>query len=92
MLSLSLDAGFDYLRSAKSLAELEKALAGSSAVRPRIVFDHGLAESETLQRAATASAISARRGRRKFHEQPGRARLIQQHGTRLFRFHPPFDE
>ena len=94
VLSLSLDAGFDYLRSGKSLAELEKALAGRFGSAPRIVFDHALAESETLQqRSHRERNIRQSADEENFMSNPDVQRLIQQHGARLV---PdsirPFDE
>ncbi|MET0893371.1 MAG: DNA polymerase III subunit gamma/tau, partial [Pseudoxanthomonas sp.] len=94
VLSLSLDAGFDYLRSEKSLAELEKTLAGRFGTAPRIVFDHALAESETLQqRSHRERNIRQSADEENFMNNPEVQRLIQQHGARLV---PdsirPFDE
>ncbi|NDK37727.1 DNA polymerase III subunit gamma/tau [Pseudoxanthomonas gei] len=94
VLSLSLDAGFDYLRSEKSLAELEKTLAGRFGSAPRIVFDHALAESETLQqRSHRERNIRQSADEENFMSNPEVQRLIQQHGAKLV---PdsirPFDE
>jgi len=93
-LSLSLDSGFDYLRSEKSLAELEKTLAGRFGSAPRIVFDHALAESETLQqRSHRERNIRQSADEENFMSNPEVQRLIQQHGAKLV---PdsirPFDE
>jgi len=94
VLSLSLDAGFDYLRSEKSLAELSNALAARLGAAPRIVFDHALGESETLQqRSHRERNIRQSADEENFMNNPDVQRLIQQHGARLV---PdsirPFDE
>ncbi|MFT4256873.1 MAG: DNA polymerase III subunit gamma/tau [Pseudoxanthomonas sp.] len=48
VLKLSLPAGFDYLRSEKSLADFTAALAAALGAAPRIVFDDGAAGAPTL--------------------------------------------
>lgn len=94
VLRLSLDAGFDYLRSEKSLAELSNTLAGKFGAAPRIVFDHALGESETLQqRSHRERSIRQSADEENFMNNPDVQRLIQQHGAKLV---PdsirPFDE
>ncbi|MGH8063333.1 MAG: DNA polymerase III subunit gamma/tau [Pseudoxanthomonas sp.] len=94
VLKLSLDAGFDYLRSEKSLAELSSVLAAKLGIAPRIVFDHALGESETLQqRSHRERNIRQSADEENFMNNPDVQRLIQQHGARLV---PdsirPFDE
>ena len=94
VLRLSLDAGFDYLRSEKSLAELSNTLAGKFGTSPRIVFDHALGESETLQqRSHRERSIRQSADEENFMNNPDVQRLIQQHGAKLV---PdsirPFDE
>ena len=94
VLKLSLDAGFDYLRSEKSLAELSGVLAARLGAAPRIVFDHAVGESETLQqRSHRERNIRQSADEENFMNNPDVQRLIQQHGARLV---PdsirPFDE
>ena len=94
VLRLSLDAGFDYLRSEKSLAELSNTLAGKFGAAPRIVFDHAVGESETLQqRSHRERSIRQSADEENFMNNPDVQRLIQQHGAKLV---PdsirPFDE
>ncbi len=94
VLRLSLDAGFDYLRSEKSLAELSNTLAGKLGAAPRIVFDHAVGESETLQqRSHRERNIRQSADEENFMNNPDVQRLIQQHGAKLV---PdsirPFDE
>lgn len=94
VLRLSLDAGFDYLRSEKSLAELSNTLAGKFGTAPRIAFDHALGESETLQqRSHRERSIRQSADEENFMNNPDVQRLIQQHGAKLV---PdsirPFDE
>ena len=84
VLRLALAEGFDYLQTDRSLDQLGQALAGLLGQRPRIVFDGGQAQAETLharadrergerQEAAEAAFMG--------HEQV-RA-LIDQHAARL---------
>jgi DNA polymerase-3 subunit gamma/tau len=94
VLRLSLDAGFDYLRSEKSLAELSNALAGKLGAAPRIAFDHAVGESETLQqRSHRERNLRQSADEENFMNNPDVQRLIQQHGAKLV---PdsirPFDE
>ena len=94
VLRLSLDAGFDYLRSEKSLAELSNTLAGKLGAAPRIAFDHALGDSETLQqRSHRERSIRQSADEENFMNNPDVQRLIQQHGAKLV---PdsirPFDE
>jgi DNA polymerase-3 subunit gamma/tau len=94
VLRLSLEAGFDYLRSEKSLAELSNTLASKLGAAPRIVFDHALGESETLQqRSHRERTLRQSADEENFMNNPDVQRLIQQHGAKLV---PdsirPFDE
>jgi DNA polymerase-3 subunit gamma/tau len=95
VLKLSLDAGFDYLRSEKSLAELSSVLAARLGAAPSVVFDHALGgESETLQqRSHRERNIRQSADEENFMNNPDVQRLIQQHGAKLV---PdsirPFDE
>ncbi len=95
VLKLSLDAGFDYLRSEKSLAELSSTLATRLGATVRIVFDHALdGASETLQqRSHRERTVRQSADEENFMNNPDVRRLIQQHGAKLV---PdsirPFDE
>ncbi|MET0813958.1 MAG: DNA polymerase III subunit gamma/tau [Pseudoxanthomonas sp.] len=94
VLRLSLDAGFDYLRSEKSLAELSATLARKLGAAPRIAFDHAVGESETLQqRSHRERSVRQSADEENFMNNPDVQRLIQQHGAKLV---PdsirPFDE
>ncbi len=84
ILRLSLDAGFDYLRSEKSLAELSNTLASKLGTAPRIVFDHALGESETLQQRSHRERNQRQSANEEnFMNNPDVQRLIQQHGAKL---------
>ena len=84
VLSLSLDAGFDYLRSEKSLAELSSTLAAKLGKAPRIAFDHALGESETLQQRSHRERNQRQSAdEENFMNNPDVQRLIQQHGAKL---------
>ena len=84
VLSLALEAGFDYLRSEKSLAELSRTLAGRFGAAPRIVFDHAPGESETLQqRSQRERSTRQSADQENFMNNPDVQRLIQQHGAKL---------
>ncbi len=95
VLKLSLDAGFDYLRSERSLAELSSTLAARVGAAPRIVVDHALGgASETLQqRSHRERTVRQSADEENFMNNPDVQRLIQQHGAKLV---PdsirPFDE
>lgn len=84
VLRLSLEAGFDYLRSEKSLAELSNTLASKLGAAPRIVFDHALGESETLQQRSHRERTQRQSAdEENFMNNPDVQRLIQQHGAKL---------
>ncbi|HEX7801487.1 MAG TPA: DNA polymerase III subunit gamma/tau [Pseudoxanthomonas sp.] len=84
VLRLSLDAGFDYLRSEKSLAELSNTLASKLGAAPRIAFDHALGESETLQQRSHRERTQRQSAdEENFMNNPDVQRLIQQHGAKL---------
>jgi DNA polymerase-3 subunit gamma/tau len=84
VLKLSLDAGFDYLRSERTLAELSSALARHLGSAPQLVFDHAPGAGETLQqrnqRQRSSRQVAAEED---FMNNPDVQRLIQQHGARL---------
>jgi len=84
VLKLSLEAGFDYLRSERTLAELTAALARQYGTAPRLVFDNASGTGETLQqrnqRQRSSRQVAAEED---FMNNPDVQRLIQQHGARL---------
>ena len=84
VLQLSLDGGFDYLRSERSLGELCSVLAAKYGVAPKIVFENAAAASETLQQR-THRQRDARQSaaEENFMNNPDVQRLIQQHGAKV---------
>ncbi|HZF96664.1 MAG TPA: DNA polymerase III subunit gamma/tau C-terminal domain-containing protein, partial [Pseudoxanthomonas sp.] len=84
VLKLSLEAGFDYLRSERTLAELSTALLRHFGAALRLVFDHAPDAGETLQqrnqRQRSSRQVAAEED---FMNNPDVQRLIQQHGARL---------
>ena len=84
VLRLSLEAGLDYLRSERSLAELVNVLEKKCGTAPKIVFENALAASETLQqrshRQRDARQTAAEEN---FMNNPDVQRLIQQHGAKV---------
>ena len=84
MLRLSLEAGLDYLRSERSLAELVNVLEKKCGTAPKIVLENALAASETLQqrshRQRDARQAAAEEN---FMNNPDVQRLIQQHGAKV---------
>jgi DNA polymerase-3 subunit gamma/tau len=94
VLRLSLEAGFDYLRSERSLAELSAALEKRYGAAPKIVFEHATAASETLKQRNHRERDARQTGAEDdFMNNPDVQRLIQQHGAKVV---PdsirPFDE
>ena len=94
VLRLSLEAGFDYLRSERSLAELSAALEKRYGAAPKIVFEHAAAASETLKQRTHRERDARQTGAEDdFMNNPDVQRLIQQHGAKVV---PdsirPFDE
>ncbi|KRG70842.1 DNA polymerase III subunit gamma/tau [Pseudoxanthomonas dokdonensis] len=81
-LTLTLDPGFDYLRSDRSIAELGKAIADRYGSAPRIVFQAAAPSSETLQqrnhRQRNEQQSAAEQA---FMQHPDVQRLIEQHGA-----------
>ena len=84
VLQLSLEGGFDYLRSERSLAELSNVLAAKFGKAPKIVFENAATASETLQQR-THRQRDARQSaaEENFMNNPDVQRLIQQHGAKL---------
>ena len=94
VLRLSLEAGFDYLRSERAVAELSAMVAREHGAAPRIVFEHAAGEAETLkQRTHRERDARQTAAEENFMSNPDVQRLIQQHGAKLV---PdsirPFDE
>ncbi len=84
VLRLSLDAGFDYLRSERTLGELGAELAQKLGTAPRLVFETGHAASETLQQRSQRQRTSRQAAAEEhFMNNPDVQRLIQQHGARV---------
>ena len=87
VLQLALDAGFDYLRSERSLAELAQAMTAILGAAPSIRFvtaGEAAASSETLkQRTHRERGERQSAAEDAFLNDPDVQRLIQQHGARL---------
>lgn len=78
VLRLSLDAGFDYLRSDRTVNELSQAIAQRYGVAPKIVFVQAPAESETLkQRVYRQRDEQQNAAEQDFMSHPDVQRLIQ---------------
>ncbi len=84
VLTLCLDAGFDYLRSERSLGELNSVLEQELGVVPRLTFQAEAGNAETLQqrsqRQRTSRQVAAEED---FMSNPDVQRLIQQHGAKV---------
>jgi DNA polymerase-3 subunit gamma/tau len=82
-LRLSLSPAFEYLRTDRSLGDLVAALAPALGVQPKLVFEAGMIQAETLtqrtQRERDARQTSAEAG---FLQNPDVQRLMQR-GARL---------
>jgi len=84
VLRLHLDAGFDYLRSGRAVAELGSALASHLGSAPRIEFDPLEGATETLQQRQQRQRSSRQlTAEEDFMNNPDVQRLIQQHGARV---------
>ncbi len=84
VLRLSLDAGFDYLRSDRTLGELGAELAQKLGTAPRLVFESGPAAAETLQQRSQRQRTSRQAAAEEhFMSNPDVQRLIQQHGAKV---------
>jgi DNA polymerase III subunit gamma/tau len=78
VLRLSLDAGFDYLRSDRTINELSQAIAQRYGAAPKIVFVQAPAESETLkQRVHRQRDEQQNAAEQDFMSHPDVQRLIQ---------------
>ncbi|HEY5970862.1 MAG TPA: DNA polymerase III subunit gamma/tau C-terminal domain-containing protein, partial [Pseudoxanthomonas sp.] len=94
VLRLSLESGFDYLRSERALAELSTVLARDHGATPKIVFEQAAGDTETLkQRTHRERDARQTAAEENFMNNPDVQRLIQQHGAKIV---PdsirPFDE
>ena len=84
VLQLSLDPGFDYLRSERSLRDLGEAIAQRYGTAPKIVFQAAPAGSETLrQRTDRERGEQQVAAEQDFMNHPDVQRLIQQHGAKV---------
>lgn len=84
VLRLHLDAGFDYLRSGRAVAELATTLASHLGSAPRIEFDPLEGATETLQQRQQRQRSSRQlTAEEDFMSNPDVQRLIQQHGARV---------
>nr|WP_295376551.1 DNA polymerase III subunit gamma/tau [Pseudoxanthomonas sp.] len=84
VLQLSLDPGFDYLRSERSLRDLGDAIAQRYGTAPKIVFQAAPAASETLrQRTDRERGEQQAAAEQDFMNHPDVQRLIQQHGAKV---------
>ncbi|MCY7312988.1 MAG: DNA polymerase III subunit gamma/tau [Pseudoxanthomonas sp.] len=84
VLQLSLEAGLDYLRSERSLAELGAALRAKCGGDIKLVFAQAGIDADTLQQR-THRQRDARQAaaEENFMSNPDVQRLIQQHGARV---------
>jgi DNA polymerase-3 subunit gamma/tau len=84
VLQLSLDSGFDYLRSDRAVRDLGEAIAQRYGVTPKISFlgaGHG---SETLrQRSDRERGEQQVSAEQDFLQHPDVQRLMQQHGAKV---------
>ncbi|MGS1079743.1 DNA polymerase III subunit gamma/tau [Pseudoxanthomonas beigongshangi] len=84
VLQLSLDPGFDYLRSERSLRDLADAIAQRYGTAPKIVFQSAPAAAETLrQRTDRERGEQQNAAEQDFMNHPDVQRLIQQHGAKV---------
>lgn len=84
VLRLSLAAGFEYLQSERSLADLAQAVAPALGASPKIVIEAGDAAAETLhERAHRQKGERQDAAEAAFMADPGVQRLIQQRGARV---------
>jgi DNA polymerase-3 subunit gamma/tau len=89
-----LDAGFDYLRSERSVKELTDAIAQRYGAAPKLVFVAAATATETLkERGSRQRSEQQNAAEEAFMNHPDVQRLIQQHGAKVV---PdsirPFDE
>ncbi len=84
VLQLSLEPGFDYLRSERSVRDLGEAIAQRYGAAPKIVFHTARHATETLRersdRQRSEQQVAAEQD---FMNHPDVQRLIQQHGAKV---------
>lgn len=84
VLQLSLDPGFDYLRSERTIRDLGEAIAQRYGTAPKIVFQSAPAASETLrQRTDRERGEQQVAAEQDFLNHPDVQRLIEQHGAKV---------
>lgn len=84
VLRLSLDAGFDYLRSERSVKELTDAIAQRYGAAPKLVFVAAATATETLkERGSRQRSEQQNAAEEAFMNHPDVQRLIQQHGAKV---------
>ncbi|MEL1264918.1 DNA polymerase III subunit gamma/tau [Pseudoxanthomonas putridarboris] len=84
VLKLSLDPGFDYLRSERATRELSDAIAARYGVAPRLVFVAAANTAETLKERSHRQRDERRNAAEEtFMNHPDVQRLIQQHGAKV---------
>ncbi|MGX5730101.1 DNA polymerase III subunit gamma/tau [Pseudoxanthomonas beigongshangi] len=84
VLQLSLDPGFDYLRSERTIRDLGDAIAQRYGTAPKIVFQSAPAASETLrQRTDRERGEQQVAAEQDFMNHPDVQRLIEQHGAKV---------
>ncbi|WP_368562021.1 DNA polymerase III subunit gamma/tau [Pseudoxanthomonas sp. UTMC 1351] len=84
VLRLSLDAGFDYLRSERSVKELTDAIAQRYGAAPKLVFVAAVPATETLkERGHRQRSEQQNAAEEAFMNHPDVQRLIQQHGAKV---------
>ena len=84
VLQLSLDPGFDYLRSDRTIRDLADAITQRYGTAPKIVFQSAPAASETLrQRTDRERGEQQIAAEQDFMNHPDVQRLIQQHGAKV---------
>ncbi|MEJ1096470.1 MULTISPECIES: DNA polymerase III subunit gamma/tau [unclassified Pseudoxanthomonas] len=84
VLRLSLDTGFDYLRSERSVKELTDAIAQRYGAAPKLVFVAAASVTETLkERGHRQRSEQQNAAEEAFMSHPDVQRLIQQHGAKV---------
>ena len=84
VLQLSLDSGFDYLRSDRAVRDLGEAIAQRYGVAPKITFLGAAQGSETLrQRSDRERGEQQVSAEQDFLQHPDVQRLMQQHGAKV---------
>jgi DNA polymerase III subunit gamma/tau len=84
VLRLCLDAGFDYLRSERSVKELTDAIAQRYGAAPKLVFVAAAPSTETLkERGHRQRSEQQNAAEEAFMNHPDVQHLIQQHGAKV---------